>query len=416
MTGLEAAKRVFATDGGAGTPSIERLGFQPRAALLWWTRQESEGVERGNRGGLGFWTPDASASIAWASDDGAAPTRTGQVMDQAPLVGLAGTDGEIAMRAAILGLDPEGLTLTWSTKPDQRWIVHLLALGGPALTRAQIEWTMSPPTSGRADLDLAEIRPDLLFFASAGVESLSAAVRGLSIGLGAASLDGQASAGYASRDGAPAGDVGGAQRADTAVLLVADREELALRGSVRLGSTKAPSIEWSTAGPRRHPICCLALEGLRCRVGTAVSPKEPGCRRTQVGFRPDALFFFSWGLPKSRQTTDIGRLCVGGAASHESGCAGWDDRDWNAQPSTTHVCSSTRDVVIVTNTQNGSIHASAALLSIDDHGFELDWTASDGKEREVVYIALTAATRSGLGPRACGLTRRLAAFIDRSIR
>ena len=53
--------------------------------------------------------------------------------------------------------------------------------------------------------------------------------------------------------------------------------------------------------------------------------------------------------------------------------------------------------VTVTNTQTGGIHAAAALASIDRDGFTLDWTSSDGLQREFAYVALAARDRSGLG-------------------
>ena len=45
-------------------------------------------------------------------------------------------------------------------------------------------------------------------------------------------------------------------------------------------------------------------------------------------------------------------------------------------------------MLVVTDTQTGGVHAQAALKSIDDRGFTLDWTESDGKPRQFGYVAL----------------------------
>ena len=274
MTALRAAKGAFTTDGRGLPNERQAVGFDARAAVLWWSRQQGEGIERGNRGGFGFWTPEAGVSIAWASDDDASPTRTANVAADAALIGLTDAGGEIAMRADIDSFGPGGPVVRWSTRPSERWIVHFLALGGECVVGTRVGWVASPSAPARERLDLDGIRSDLLLFASAGAESRSVPVSGLSLGLGAVSAPGQAAAGYVSRHGAPSGAVGGAQRTDAAVLLVRDQHELALLGSVASDDSGSPCIDWTNAGPDRHSVCYLAVEGPRCKVGTAISPRK----------------------------------------------------------------------------------------------------------------------------------------------
>src|SRR5205085_10597036 len=104
--------------------------------------------------------------------------------------------------------------------------------------------------------------------------------------------------------------------------------------------------------------------GFACRVGAAASPRRAARSRVRRGgFRPDAVLVFRWGLSAREHPTDIGRLSLGAAAGR-SGAAAWDDRDVDARPATTHSVSSTRDVVVVTDTQTGGIHAQASLASM----------------------------------------------------
>jgi hypothetical protein len=391
MTSLAAVKGVFTTDGTGDSQSIGGLGLAPRAVIAWWSRQDGDGVARGNRGGLGFWAVGSgSVAVGWASDDGAAPTRTAHLADTAALLGLdAGADTH-SMRADVASFDPDGFTLAWTTRPKTRWIVHFLALGGPALTAAHVGWITSPTSPQRQSVMLDAIRPDLVLFAPTAAEQISVPVGGLSIGIGAAAGTQQAAAGYVSRNGAEAGEVGGGQRSDAAILVVRDMTTFAALGRIVEHGPQDVTIQWSPAGPDPQRVLYLALEGIRCKVGTDISPSAPESRSTKrLGFRPDALLFFTWGLHAKTETTDIGRLCIGGATSPAaSGCASWDDRDVDAHPTVTHVCSSTRDVLVVTNTQTGGIHAAASLASIDSGGFSLAWTRSDGLEREFAYVAL----------------------------
>ena len=385
---LHAAKGTFGS-GHDRVQQVRGVGFRPAAVVAWWTCQEEDGIALGNRGGAALWAANSCAALAWASDDGAVPTRTARVHDGAALLGLDRADGPVAMRAALAAFDEDGFTLAWEMLPTARWTVHYVALGGPAVTAARVGWVSSPVSAGRQTVALDGIAPDLAIVLPGSAAPRGTVVEGLSLGLGAAAGKGQAAAGFVSRTGADAGDVGGAQRTDAALLAVADRSRLAALGSVSLGGAGV-EIDWATTAAEPIEFAYLALEGVRARVGTHVSPTEPGARATRgVGFRPDALVLFSWGLHPSREPTDIGRLCVGGATSPSaSGCAGWDDRDTDARPANTHVCSSTGDVVVVTNTQTGGVHAAASLRSIDEDGFTLDWHTSDGFRREVVYVAL----------------------------
>ena len=392
MRALHAAKGTFTADAATPSQPVDGLGFAPRAVIAWWTRQEREGVASGNRGGLAFWAAGTgTAAVAWASDDGASPTRTTRLADSAAFLGLEHASVQEPAKARIASFDQDGFTLSWDTRPEATWIVHYLALGGPAVTGARVGW-LTPNVS------LEAARRDLVLFTPAPPE-LRAPSSPLSIGIGAAAGRRQAAAGYLSRNGTDAGEVAGAQRDDAAIVVVRDTTAPATVGRTVRRGLRDVALRWSSAGPEAERVAYLALEGVRCKVGVEVSPPSPATKATDgIGFRPDALLFFSWGLHAKRETTDIGRLCIGGATSPAAaGCAGWDDRDVDARPSTTHVCSSTSDVLIVTNTQTGGIHAAAALASIDRDGFTLDWTSSDGLQREFAYVALAARDRSGLG-------------------
>ena len=388
MRALHAAKGTFTADAASPSQTVGGLGFAPRAVIAWWTRQEREGVGSGNRGGLAFWAAGAgTAAVAWVSEDGATPTRTSRLADSAAFLGLEHASDQEPTRAQIASIDQDGFTLSWETPPEAAWIVHYLALGGHALTGARVGW-LTPNVS------LEAARRDVLLFTPAPPESQTPTPH-LSIGIGAAFGRRQAAVGFFSRNGTDAGEVAGVQRDDAAIVVVDDTTGPASLGRTVRRGRRDVALRWSPTEPQAQRVAYLALEGVRCKVGVDVSPSAPATKSTHgIGFRPDALLFFSWGLHAKRETTDIGRLCIGGATSPAAaGCAGWDDRDVDARPSTTHVCSSTTDVLIVTNTQTGGIHAAAALGSIDRDGFTLDWTSSDGLQREFAYVALAARDR-----------------------
>lgn len=415
---LVAAKGVFAPAAEGGSQRIGGLGFEPAAVIFAWARQAGEGMGLGNCGGFGFTAKGgASAAVAWASDDGATPTRAMRLADEAALVGLdhAGVERP-SMRAVFASSDADGFTLDWPTPPASSWLVHYLALGGPSVTGASVGRFSSPVSPCRQRVGAPGFRPDLVLLAPTAVAELSTPVRGLFAGLGAAAgRRQQAGAGFVSRDSADEGEVGGGQCSDAALVAVADRDEFAAFGRIVSLDGDGLTIDWSSVWPSPRHVFYLALAGVRCKVGVDYSPTAPGPRRTRrVGFRPEALVLFTWGLRGSSRPTDIGRLCLGTASSIErSGCVSWDDRDVGARPTSTHVHSSTRNILVVTDTQTGGVHASASLLSLDGDGFSLDWTRSDGHRRQFAYVALAARSRVGAGGVLRGWRARVAGALAR---
>ena len=396
MTGLAAAKGLFVADGGgaARTVTVTDLPFRPRAVVAWWTGQAAAGIQSGNQGGVGFWTDETSICVAWASHGGGPKTSTAHAADTAALLGIEGMRQRVCMRAEPAVLAVDGFSISWTTAPDRTWIVQYLALGGESLTRASAGWLASPARAGHTELELAGIEPDLVLFAPTAAEAASKPVSGLSAGIGAAARKAQAAAAYSLGSGLPGGSVVGAQRTDAAILVTGDRTGTEAVGSVRLNGPGRATIEWSRVPATPRLVCYLALEGVRCKIGTTEAPARPTRRGVRVGFRPEALLFFSWGFPASGEPRNIGRLCVGGATAHGRGSAGWDDINVEGAP-VAHVSSST-DVVVVTDTQTGRAHAAAALESITGTGFTLDWRESDRPRREIVYVALAAKRRAGL--------------------
>jgi len=387
VSAFAATKGVFATQSDVALQSINGFGFRPVAVIAWWSRQGSHGVEAGNRGGIGFWTRDASAAVAWRSADGARSSETGSLADCAAILGVEGVDEAVSMRADVASFDADGITLRWRDRPSEPWLVHFLALGG-ALVRARVGSVSSSPSNGSKDVEGAGTGVDLLLLMPAPAET-GLRAEGLDIGIGAASGKRQAAAGYASPNDALPGRVTGAQRSDCAAIVLNGPGNPPTIGAVRRHRGHDLAVEWSGSSRPTQRLCYLALEGLRVKVGIDISPATPGTRRTRLGFRPEALLLFSWGLAGSATPKQIGRLCVGGATERESGCVSWDDRNIEAQETMTHVASSIAHALEIADTQTGGVHAQAALDSVDERGFTLDWTESDGKLRQFVYVAMS---------------------------
>ncbi len=389
---------VIARPSGPKDERVCGLGFRPRALVLWWTAQETEGAARGNRGGIGF-AADLQSAVAWVSDDAASPTRAARWLDgEHAIVGFEhSTAGSAAMRGRIASFDADGFTIAWQTRPSSPWSLHYLAVGGSDVTDAAVRRFVAPGGGAHSVTGIG-FEPDLLLLVPTGVDGPGGRAPGALVSLGAATgARSQVASGFTSSDGVDRSEVRGAQRADAvAVLPVAGTSEPGGIGRLLSMDPDGFTLEWSVTPSWPGSAVCLALRGGRYRIGTAHAPATPGRKRTRgLGFRPAALLVFSWGLEPSPETKEIGRFCLGAAsAPTASGCSSWDDRNRGARPSETHVQTTERALIDIVDTAGGNVHAIASLSELHEGGFTLDWQQADGPARQFAYVGFDSAEAS----------------------
>jgi hypothetical protein len=405
---LEARAGVtVAEPGSSETHALSGLGFRPRAVIAWWTCQAEHGVAAGNRGGLGFWASNSTVAVGWSSEDGVPEAHASQVTADAALVGLSADSSTLALEGRLASFDADGLTIAWTVAPTETWIIHFLALGGDALVDARAGWTSVD--AGTTDTVLGDLDAagSLVLVAPALASSEGAMQDGAIVGLGAQTTSGRAACAYSVSSGDAPGAVTGAQRHD-ALITIPQADGTTCSGSLERDPGGSVRIGWSRRPAQAHRLCHLTLEGIRAHVGVALSPTEPGKRRSRIGFRPDAILFLSWGLGEAMETKRIGRVCIGAASAGDVVvCGGWDDRNTTEPRTATHVVSSTDRVLIVTDTSRGGIHATASVRDIGRTGFRLDWADSDGKTREVLFVALGTRASPSSGALRRVVTRLL---------
>ena len=361
-----------ATGTVAGRPEqhVERIGFRPVAVVLWWSSQTTEGRVRGCCGGIGFVGDGASGAAGWYADDGTELTRAGTASADAALV-VARPGAEPAR--AHVDLTDDGFSIRWEPSPELPVLVDYVALGG-----------IPNAASGRVSSRSMTLgfEPDVVFLASAR------SAPGLLAAVGAAVAGGgQAGSSFLYPDAASPEAVAGAQREDAALVIPrADRADAATL--VRVVPT-ASGFDVTCEGQDAPEMIYLALGGVRCRLGVESAPRKPGLRRARVGFRPDALIAFTWGLGAATAPRDIGRLCIGAATgASDQRTVVWYARDIPAPQTATGSVASSSQLLLVPDTQGDRLHASARVEELHDDGFSLRWLESDGRPRRFVYVAL----------------------------
>ena len=241
---------------------------------------------------------------------------------------------------------------------------------------------------GRQRVSGLTFQPDFVLLVPSGVERPGERAAGslLSIGV-AADQASQAASAFLSTAAASGGQSRSHQRTGLiAALPGPGPAESSAFGRLVSIDPDGFTVEWYGNVGKLGSVMCLAVQGGRYKIGADVSSQAPGERRTaRVGFRPDALLAFSWGLPPSTEAKEVGRLSLGAADSSACGCASWDEEHRTAPPTKTHVHSD-EALILVPDTRTGGVHSRAGVSKLDSDGFTLDWDQSDGP-RQFVYVA-----------------------------
>src|SRR6185312_12885779 len=179
---LDVAKGILRVARGV-TPA-EELNFRPRALVLWWCRERSEGCA----GGIGFATEEGGdASTAWAADDALAPGVLSRWGADAPLLLHGDPRTPEVSSLGRVRFAERGFSVECDHDPEHPWLVHYLALGGPDVHRAAVRELVLESTGTRAVRGLG-FEPGLVL-AAAGAGSKAGEPRsGLAVGFGAAAL------------------------------------------------------------------------------------------------------------------------------------------------------------------------------------------------------------------------------------
>jgi hypothetical protein len=376
---LEVKKGVVRLEAGVTSP--EQLDFRPRALVLWWCQERSAGCA----GGIGFATDGGGdASAAWVADDSLAPGVLSRCGAEAPLLFHAYPRTPAASFLGHVHFADWGFSVECGRDPEQPWLVHYLALGGPEVRGAAVRSFVLGAAGARRITGLG-FTPGVVLAALGAGSTAGEPRSGLAVGFGAAARQsGQVAGGFVSQVEAGGTIARGAQCTDAIAVLpaaVASGEVAALS---RIASFDADGFTLETTRLTAElPLAVLALEGGNFGVGLG----SASSRATAVGFELAGALLFGTGLDAMSQARDIGRLCMGGfSRDRRAGCVSWSTRRRGAWPPAPRSRSTTEAVFEVVDTTPGGLHARATLSALRGRRFLLSWVR-DRPHRDFGYVA-----------------------------
>jgi len=376
---------------------ISGLGFQPKAVIFFWTRQDAEGLLANIRSGYGFASsPSNESAIAFASNNGvavfAAVTGRWQSLTSSILILNDGAPSLVA-EAEITSFDADGFTLDWITNEPRADIIHYVALGGSDLTNAiagSFQKTLGP---GIQTVTGVGFQPEFVMFLSANAATVGAPgdPHGkANLGF-AASPSSRASMGVLLEDATLIRNTWVYARSDRAFVELnnsgGEETRIELASFDPDGFTLNKEVN-TASGQYIH---YLALRGGRYRVGnflkTSAFPGPTTQSVSGVGFQPTGLIAMSRsanGAPPGVPENE-GRISFGAADGVSQGATWWHD-DNGANPVEAFERTTTSELVVL-SFQSSAPYAPGSFNTFNPDGFTLDWNPNSATTDEVVYVA-----------------------------
>ncbi len=400
-------KGSFLKTANPGVPvsqSIIGVGFQPKAVVFFWTRQDTEVIPPiGDPMVVGYGLASGPANeraVVIACDDFVGTSNCGTDSSDVHSI-LMTSDGtpSRSAEAELTSFDPSGFTLNWTLNEARADIIHYIAFGGSDITNALVSefvWDAAASQSVTPGF-----QPDFVTLLSAGQTAAGASTHG-SVYLGfASSPTEEAFVGTRSEDGE--GCFG--QPADSYVWQMTDHVMALMRNNGAADNT-AELASFDPTGFTLNKdlnttsgikVYYLALQGGSYKVGIFDKFNNMPTQQSVsgVGFQPQAVLLASANkIPPTGSPGSQGRISFGASDGTTEGGIVHHDVDAPGFCGTTKagIYTKTDKVAVGINMDQRSnppldITHEGDLLGFTADGFVLDWTTDIIDDHEIIYVA-----------------------------
>lgn len=395
-------KGVFAKATATGAQSVTGVGFQPKAVVFWWTRQNTFGANNaGISTGYGFAansTPSITqGAVAAAGRDNLATTDANFMQSTTYSIvilnfGAAATP--MVARASVTAFGADGFTLDWQTNEAQGNQIHFLAIGGTDITNVKVGTFAGPAAVGNSVVTGVGFAPDavLLVGGNRTGTTWDAIIAEGVMTLGfMSSASSQVSIGWSARDNQTAASNAHAWSGAQAITGLR-RTGLDQQAALTSMDADGFTLNFTQTGGTTNYIY-LAIKGGYHKMGTFNKSTSAGAQSvTGVGFLPRGLMLLSESdnvaAATARTAAPASNLTIGSADGVNSGST-W----MNYRPvinSDANTFTYNNNVMRMGVNTNGTVtdYGIATFTSFDADGFTMNWSSSDATARNILYWAI----------------------------
>lgn len=378
----------------AGSIRVENIPFQPKALIMWNTRQTATGFANDSSFNVGFAasaTQRVSSSIR-SLDATAAATATSvrlatETFCLVPAI-TAGAAKEMTLDLASMNND--GFTLTLATPgATAAYIAHYLALGGSDLTNAFVG--VATPTTGTGNKAITGVgfQPDcVLTLENSLISPFGAGGNSnANMQLGAFTAKAGMTTHWRTIDSVNPTQTLQYQRTDKMVGVYSSTADT-LDHEATLVSMDSDGFTLNyTTRANANTFMFLALKGGKYDVRSETQGISVGTKiTTELGFKPRGLLLMGQNaVANSSVDLTQGKMSLGASDGISEGSI-WGSVTDNVATSETRQVTLT-DKIIRHATNPSTTNAEADLVSFDQNGYTLNWTTADATARQFISVA-----------------------------
>ena len=260
----------FAKTGGASQTVPHGLGQVPKALILWTDGKTAPGVFSTDfLYAYGMTDGTTSKSAAMASRTiGAAPVAVRRMANKA--LTIVDWTSTVLAEADLGSWDATNFTLNWTTNNATGYIIHFIAIGGPAVSAKLVGWTM-PTAPGSKAVTGVGFTPDVVLHAHIGDGFVAAPPANQNIahfGLGAMdNSGGQWAVNVESTNGVASGTTRG-QQTNACIYGTTAALAVAKRAAFQSMDVDGFTVNFSVANAFASQVVSLALKGVSAKAGS----------------------------------------------------------------------------------------------------------------------------------------------------
>jgi hypothetical protein len=381
---------------GTGAQAVTGTGFTPKALIMWTMGGVTAGTTRNS-----FYTAFGvsagaanSKSVAAASLNAAAAANASRRLANKALTFVEWGEATIA-ECDLTSFDSNGFTLNWTTNDANAFVIHYMALGGAALTDAEVvDWTC--PTSAIAQpVTGVGFAPDVVIHCYAGAVTsvLPVSAASAAFGVGVASAEGaQFSTSAFVVDAATTMDTQRTQSASSSIIMVNSTPAVATAAAHTSMDADGFTSTFST-GTSANRVITLCLKGGSYKAGSVTKSGSPTNTQDSaaLGFNPNGVLLI--GVHDALQSDAYYTVGASDGTRHQTGAF----RDESGVADSVVVALDKTDKAFIgVSNIDGAFDAEATVVLGADK-FTLNWSPNNSNTDSIGYLAMFIANDTGGG-------------------
>ena len=284
-------------------------------------------------------------------------------------------------------MDGAGFTLSFSAADASAYLVNYLALGGAALTDANIVEFPGPTSTGNFSVTGMGFKPDLVLIFGAMNTSTPQSQAHCIMGFGAFTTTGQWLRCYTSVDNVTTMDTSRGQLTNACIGRIDTAGSFNVRGAYVSMDADGFTLNFSAVEASAFDWYAVGIKGGRWKVGAFNAATATGDQAvTGVGFKPRFVHLASFLTTTQAASVAHAHHAVGYATPSAGVSSAWMDSDALATSDTTSFTRNDRAFMVM-RTSTAAPDGLATLARMGNDGFTLNWDTVDWVAHEILYLA-----------------------------